>query len=186
MSQSIKHIIESCIREESKGQQELFNFLAPWLLSIAKQYTPQNHDAKDVLHDGFIKIFRHISSYDETKGTIESWTKKIIINTALNKLNKNKLEELINNYENYELPDLDQIYDNYGIEHIKKMVEELPDIYKQVFYLYEIEGYSHKEIAEQLNIKEATSRSQLSRSKILLKDIFMKYENNFILKTEKE
>jgi RNA polymerase sigma factor (sigma-70 family) len=178
--------IEGCKKNDRQAQQSLFELMAPKLLSVARQYGPRRCDAMDILHDSFIKIYKYIHSYDSEKGDFEAWARKIVINMALNKLNRNKLEELVNNYDDFELPDMDLIYQKYGIDHIKKMVDELPDIYKQVFCLYEIEGYSHKEIADQLNIKETTSRSQLNRSKEMLRALFNQHdEDGYYFKTQK-
>jgi RNA polymerase sigma factor (sigma-70 family) len=185
LNESILHIINACKKHDRLAQQALFNAFAPRLLSVSRQYTPQSLDAMDNLHDSFIKIFKYIESFDVEKGNFDAWAKRIVINTALDKLNKRKLEEMVNNYEDYDIPDIDDFYEKYGIDHIKCMIDQLPDIYRQVFCLYEIEGFSHKEIADQLSIKESTSRSQLNRSKELLRSIFIKYDEIYYLKVQR-
>ncbi len=177
----ILDIIEKVKSGERLAQRQLFELLAPRLLSVSRQYCPSNLDPMDNLQDSFIKIFHNIASYDHTKGSIESWARKIVVNSALDKLNKKQIEIVLSNYDDGEFIDFDAINDEYDIEHLMKIIEALPDGYKQVFCLYEIDGYSHKEISELLHIKEASSRSQLNRSKQMLREMITKM-NNF--KTE--
>lgn len=109
-----------------------------------------------------------------------------MINTALDKLNKKGIEEVVLEYEH--LPEIleSKIKDTEDIEQLMHIISQLPDGYKQVFCLYEIEGYSHKEIAEQLQIKEATSRSQLNKSKQLLRSWVIKMEQPVFLNIQSE
>lgn len=169
MEITLEHIIDGCKCGDRKSQHLLFQSMAAKLLTVSRQYTPEGYDPKDNLQDSFIKIFDKIHSFDPTKGSFDGWARKIVINTALSKLSKKVIEEVILQYDEFPMADEDFFEATEDIEHLMKIIEQLPDGYKQVFCMYEIEGYSHKEIADQLNIKEATSRSQLNKSKQLLR-----------------
>ncbi len=164
----------------------LFEMMAPKLLTVSRQYCPKGIDALDNLQDAFIKIFKYLSTYNEDNGTFDAWARRIVINTALTKLNKKNIQEVLINLEEHELQDVDLIKDNDNVAHLMSIIEQLPDGYKQVFCLYEIEGFSHKEIADTLNIKEATSRSQLNRSKLYLREMIQSTTISNLIKLKLE
>ncbi len=186
MKALIEDIINGCRHGQRKAQKQLFEYLAGNLLTVSRQYTPRSSDPLDNLQDSFIKIFDRIHTFDPNKGNLESWARRIVINTALDKLNKKGIEEVVLEYEH--LPEIleSKIKDTEDIEQLMHIIAQLPDGYKQVFCLYEIEGYSHKEIAEQLQIKEATSRSQLNKSKQLLKSWVIKMDLPVFLNIQSE
>lgn len=171
------HLIKLCLKEDRAAQKEMFEYLAPMLLAVSKRYSPQHLDPLDNLQDGFIRIFKNLASFNEEKGSFEAWTKRIIINCAITKLNKKYDEvELQDKHENHYFED-ETILEQITLSELHKVIEKLPDGIKQVFCLYEIEGYSHSEIGKMLEIQEATSRSQLFRSKkILQKMLEAQYE----------
>jgi RNA polymerase sigma-70 factor (ECF subfamily) len=182
----IAYIIEGCKKGDRLAQKSLFEMYAPKLLTVSRQYTPQNVDPLDNLQDSFIKIFDKLESFDPNKGSFDGWARKVVINTSLDKLNKKDIMEYVSNYEDIDTHSNDHITEEENLEHIMKLIESLPDGYKQVFCLFEIEGYTHKEIADQLNIKEATSRSQLSRSKQLLQNLLRKSEEHVLINLQTE
>lgn len=186
MKPHIEDIIQGCRQGQRYAQKQLFEYLAGVLLTVSRQYTPKTADPLDNLQDSFIKIFDKIHSFDPNKGNLESWSRRIVINTALDKLNKKGIEEVVLEYDN--LPEIleSKIKDTEDIEQLMHIIAQLPDGYKQVFCLYEIEGYSHKEIAEQLQIKEATSRSQLNKSKQLLRSWVVKMDLPVFLNIQSE
>lgn len=168
----IDKIILGCKKGDRLAQKQLFESFAQLFYAVSKRYTPISHDPMDNLHDGFIRIFDKISTFDGQKGNFESWGRRVIINCALQKLKKkSRVNEIYP----------DQLYDSQvdefdvvgkmSVDDLFNKIEQLPDGYKQVFCLYEIEGYSHKEIGEMLGIKEVSSRSNLSRSKKLLQEL---------------
>jgi RNA polymerase sigma factor (sigma-70 family) len=183
---NITDIINGCRQGHRRSQQRLFESFAGKLLTVSRQYTPKNLDPMDNLQDSFIKIFDHIQDFDPQRGSFEGWARKIVINTALKKLSKKSIEEVNLVYD--ELPTLlENKMDNIeDLEQLMNIIERLPDGYKQVFCLYEIEGYSHKEIADQLQIKEATSRSQLNKSKQLLRSWLSKIDYPIMLNLQSE
>lgn len=182
----LEDIIHGCRHGQRKAQKQLFEYLAASLLTVSRQYTPKASDPLDNLQDSFIKIFDKIHTFDPDKGNLESWARRIVINTALDKLNKKGIEEVVLEYD--KLPEIleSRIKDTEDIEQLMHIIAQLPDGYKQVFCLYEIEGYSHKEIAEQLQIKEATSRSQLNKSKQLLRSWVIKMDLPVFLNIQSE
>lgn len=185
MENSLDAIIKRCIQNDRRAQKELFVLMAPRLLSLSRQYCPKSSDPLDNLQDAFIKIFSYLHKFDSNKGNFESWARKIVINTSLDKINKKIIEESIAAFDAVDLPVKLSIDDVMDAEYILQIIEKLPDGYRQVFCLFEIEGFNHKEIAEQLNIKESTSRSQLSRSKILLQQWLLENDKTFSLKFQK-
>ncbi|HRQ30244.1 MAG TPA: RNA polymerase sigma factor, partial [Saprospiraceae bacterium] len=128
---------------------------------------------KDNLQDSFIKIFNRISSYNSEKGNIESWAKKILINTSIDKLKKHRYF-FFPEKDMLEIHAIDEMEQKANSDHLIQLIEQLPDGYKQVFNLYEIEGYNHQEIAGLMGISESTSRSQLYRCKQLLQKMISK------------
>ena len=138
------------------------------LMTVCRRYTRDLGLAKDVLQEGLIKILRAIPKYQST-GSFEGWMKKIVINTALQKKEKKSYHSELNGFE--KMPEREiapEIYSQLNAEELIQVIDRLPDGFREVFNLYAIEGFSHGEIAELLNISESTSRSQLSRARKIL------------------
>jgi RNA polymerase sigma factor (sigma-70 family) len=176
---NLETIIAKCKTNDRNAQHKLFDMFSGLLLAVSKRYTPLNLDAEDNLQDGFIKIFQNMDKYDPAKANFESWARKIVIHCALSKLKlkRNSEEILISSLVNFDAQLKDEaVLDQLSMQDLHKMIESLPDGYRQVFCLYEIEGYSHAEIGEMLNIKEVSSRTQLSRSKKLLQTMISKLQ----------
>lgn len=172
-----KDIISGCKRHKKAAQMALYERYAPMLISICVRYTTNFADAEDLLQDEFIKIFDKIKQFDN-KGSFEGWLKRIVTNAAINNFQrKNKAFIEIDNENTKDIADEnnddDDFEDKAEYSNISKIeilneVNNLPNGYRIIFNLYVIEGYSHKEIAETLNISENTSKSQLSRARKLL------------------
>lgn len=168
-------LIEGCKKQDRRSQQIVYERYGRVMYGICLRYSSDAETAQDLLHDGFIKVFTHIVSY-EGKGSFEGWMKRIFINLALETIRKDKIKKQYSeDIEN--LSDADEIRDdsNDDIDKISeselmKMVQELPHGYRSVFNLYAIEEYSHKEISEALGIAEGTSRSQYIRARLLLQE----------------
>lgn len=173
-------LLKKLRKRDTKTQKYVFEQYAPRLLTVCRRYTPNHLDPLDSLHDGFIKIFEKINLFDIKKGTFDNWSKRIMINTALEKLKKKSytsefyLEHIVDWKDEFD------IVQYLEAEDLMKVIETLPDGYKQVFNLYEIEGYSHREISNMLGIKEGSSRSNLTRAKQQLKKLL---SNNKIEKS---
>lgn len=138
-------------------------------MGVCLRYTRDRDLAEDVFQEAFIKIFQNIGSLKDT-GAVHGWVKRIAINTALDHLNALRFVESIEN-ESHELSDqfYAQLLDKLTNEVVLEAINKLPEGYRIVFNMSVIDGYSHKEIAKDLNISESTSRSQLVHAKRLLK-----------------
>ena len=162
-------IIEGCKRQKPEFQKELVLKYSGMLMTVCRRYSRDASSAKDLLQESLIKIIRSISKYEE-RGSFEAWMKRITINTALKYFDKSSFKN-----EVFVLEDLNgenvvpEIYAQLGAEELMELIDSLPNGFKEVFNLYAIEGYSHKEIGELLGITESTSRSQLTRARSLLK-----------------
>lgn len=146
------------------------------MLNVCKQYARNHEEAKDLLQEGFMKVFKSLDKYD-FQGSFEGWIRRIMVNNAINQYKKDS--KLLTQYtENENLENVSdqniEIEEDDGIdippEQILELIQELPPGYKLVFNLNIMEGYSHKAIAEMLNITEATSRSNLSKARVKLKE----------------
>ncbi|MDD3687175.1 MAG: sigma-70 family RNA polymerase sigma factor [Bacteroidales bacterium] len=183
--EDVKQIVDGCIRGDRDCQQMLYKFTYGKMLGLCSRYAKDKDEAKDFLHDGFLKVFEKIKHFKHT-GSIEGWIRRIIVNNTIDCIRrKNKMSfssdsetGLINLTDDSE-EDLDKIkMVNIGAERIIELIQELSPAYKTVFNLYVIEEYSHKEIAEMLNISIGTSKSNLAKAKGKLKSMFIeKYGN---------
>ncbi|MDX1684789.1 MAG: sigma-70 family RNA polymerase sigma factor [Saprospiraceae bacterium] len=168
---SIEDLIEGCLRQEKHCQEELFRRYAGKMLSVCKRYCRHRLEAEDILQDGFIKAFSKLDQF-KFSGSFEYWLRRIMINTALKNYKRSfyKKELLSGDAMPYDRGIDPDAYDNLGVQDLLEMIAELPDGYRAVFNMYAIEGYSHKEIGEILQIQESTSRSQLVKARKILQD----------------
>jgi len=166
----IKNIINGCLKGNRRDQELLYRRHAAKLYAVCLQYSGNDEEARDILQDGFIKIFENLIHYKH-EGSFEGWIRRIMVNTAL--------EKYRSKHNLYRVDDIDQIpeldagpdtEDYAGLEAIDLLdiIRELPPKYRLVFNLFAIEGYSHKEISKMMNISEGTSKSNLSRARVIL------------------
>ena len=171
-----RELINGCIRENRQCQQQVFRLYAGKMMAVCLRYTRHHMEAEDIMQDAFIKVFDNISKF-QFKGSFEGWIRRIVVNTALKNYSKKSFQKEHIGIEQYpEIPLDPNIYSDLYEEELLKLVEKLPDGYRLVFNLYVIEGYSHKEIAELLNIQESTSRSQLVKARKLLQTWILKQQ----------
>jgi RNA polymerase sigma-70 factor (ECF subfamily) len=163
-------LVRQCRLGKRSAQQELYRLYAGGMFNTAFRILKHEEDAKDVLQESFIEVFRKLDTYRE-ESSFGSWFKRIVINKSLNQLRQKRRivfeEELEDRVEEEEKP----YRFDYEVKDVKRAMNGLPDGYKLVFDLYMFEGLSHKEIAQELKISEATSKSQLSRSKVKLREL---------------
>lgn len=179
MAELPEKIIQGCKNGDIKSQEALYRYFAPRMYGLCLNYTGNADDAKDILQDGFIKVFEKIHQF-EGRGSFEGWVRRIMINTAIgmlrNKAPEHSLDEVILPSEK-EMVMTDHL-DSLSANELIKIIGELSPSYRIVFNLYAIEGYSHKEIAEMLGISEGSSKSNLSRARqILQKKLNSLYSN---------
>lgn len=163
-----KDLIDGCIKEDPICQKEVFKRYAGKMLTVSKRYARHHLEAEDILQDSFIKVFNNVEKF-QFKGSFESWIRRIVINTAIKNYRKSSFQkEQIGTEHAPELSAAPDVYAAISEKELLAIIETLPAGYKMVFNLYAIEGLSHKEIAEMLDIKESTSRSQLVKARKLL------------------
>lgn len=161
-------IIEGCIRQDSKCQRALFDRYAGKMMGVCTRYAKDTMEAEDMLQDAFIKVFQYIGQF-KFEGAFEGWIRRIVVNTAIRHLEKKKIQFKDIEETTYDAPRVEaSAYTHLGQEDLLKLINQLPDGYRMVFNLNAIEGYSHEEIAEMLNIQPGTSRSQLVKARKML------------------
>jgi RNA polymerase sigma-70 factor (ECF subfamily) len=171
-------IIRGCLQNNAAMQKMLYDKYAAKMYGIAVRYAHDPEDAKDILQDGFVKVFQNLSKF-KGSGAFEGWMRRIFVNTAIEHYRKkNNTYEIQESHEEQindrEVTALDKL----AAVEILNMVKSLPNGYRTVFNLFAIEGYSHKEIADLLNISEGTSKSQYARAKALLQEKIKNHEKN--------
>jgi RNA polymerase sigma factor (sigma-70 family) len=166
----IKEIIKGCIDGSRRDQELLYRRHSPKLYGVCLQYSGNDEEARDILQEGFIKIFENLHHYKH-EGSFEGWIRKIVVNTALEKFRKRhhlfRVDDIDTIPEMEAEPDSED-YAGLDARDLLFIIRELPPKYRMVFNLYAIEGYSHKEIGKMLNISEGTSKSNLSRARLIL------------------
>ncbi|MBL4734119.1 MAG: sigma-70 family RNA polymerase sigma factor [Flavobacteriales bacterium] len=167
-------LVEGCIADKRQYQEALYKKYADKMFTVSLTYTDDEDEACDILQEGFIKVFRNLHKFN-FDGSFEGWVRKIIVNTALEHYRKRvRQEENLSVYETHIEPQIEGILDTINANELIKLVNELPSKAAMVLKLYAIEGYGHKEIAEQLGVTVGTSKSQLNRARFLLKESISK------------
>ncbi|MBN8836577.1 MAG: sigma-70 family RNA polymerase sigma factor [Sphingobacteriia bacterium] len=168
-------LLAGCLQNDALAQRELYNRYSPKMLSVCYRFAQNREDAEDMLQEGFIKVFSQIHTF-RNQGAFEGWIRRIIVHTCINFLKKNKKFN-----ESIELDSAQQVYAKEesiaSFMQGKQVIEAirlLPIGYRTVLNLYAIEGFSHREIGEILDIEESTSRSQFTRAKTMLENILIK------------
>jgi RNA polymerase sigma-70 factor (ECF subfamily) len=163
-------LINACQEGKSWAQKKIYELYGPAMMSVCFRYVNDRETARDLLQDGFIKVFTKAGTYSGS-GSFVGWIRRIFVTTALEFLRQNNtlkqsasIEEVGNLIEDADITVLEKI----SVDDLLKCVTELPNGYRTVFNLYAIEGFSHSEIANMLTISENTSRSQFMRARKLL------------------
>ncbi len=139
------------------------------------RYAKDKSEAEDMLQEGFLKVFQNINKF-KNEGSFEGWVRRIMIFTAINiyKYRLRKYKEDFD-HEEYDAPYNDGIIDKISAKEIMMLMHQMPEGYKVIFNLYAVEGYTHKEIGQMLNIAEGTSKSQYSRARQFLQQALAKH-----------
>ncbi len=168
----LEKIILLCKNQDAKAQKHLYNQYSGLLFSVVKRYLKNEEDAEDALIEGFFKIFTKINSF-KGAGSFEGWMRRIVVNECLMKLRKKRNFTLALE-EAYDVGEAEMITPALAYHDLMKVLENLPTGYRTIFNLYEIEGFKHREIAEQLGISINTSKSQLILAKKRIRDLIKK------------
>lgn len=170
----LNEIIEGCKQNDRLAQQKLYTLLYSKMMVTCLRYTNSRDEAKDILQDGFMKLFMNIDKYT-FEVPFEAWTRRLFINMAIDHYRKKQKENIFSNSDLIENIDFTEEAEseytkyNFKPEEVMKHIQSLTPVYQTVFNLNVIEGYTHKEIAEILNITEGTSKSNLAKAKANLK-----------------
>ena len=162
-------LIEGCRKGDRRAQKALYETFSRKMMSVCLRYVSDWETARDLLQEGFVKVFTHIDSYTGN-GSFEGWIRKIFVNSALEHLrHANVLRESTDLDQTAEVAQTDSSpLSDISAAELMQLVQSLPAGFRTIFNLFAIEGYSHKEISERLHITESTSRSQYTRAKQLL------------------
>lgn len=168
-------ILQGCLNNDAAAQRELYNRYSPKMLAVCYRFAHNREDAEDMLQEGFIKVFLQIRSF-ENRGAFEGWIRRIVVHTCINILKKNKkFNESVDIIHATSVQVRDESVPSIiQAKQVVECIRLLPIGYRTVLNLYAIEGYSHREISNMLDIEESTSRSQYTRAKAMLEEILVR------------
>ena len=165
----IEKLLQECKKNNIQAQEQLYKHFAPKLFAVSLKYSRNYEEAQDNLQESFLIIFEKLKQFNGN-GSFEGWAKRLVVNYVLQQYRKQGtfLELVSDNIPNEEDVEIDD--ESVTMEFLLKIIQELPDRYRLVFNLYVVDGYSHKEVAEMLEITDGTSKSNLARAKMILKE----------------
>lgn len=171
MTDQLQNIINGCLKNDRRAQHQLFEQYARWGLTICRRYVSVEDKAQEALNDGFLRIFKKVNTYDPQRGEFKAWMARVFINCALSTTKKEAFNNSFSPLSEMNIePVSEDAFFKFDAEELLRFLKHMPVGYKTVFNMSVLDGYSHKEIAEQLNISEITSRSQLRKAKIWIKE----------------
>ena len=166
-----KELIQRCLKDDAEAQRQLYERYAPKLWPVCLRYAKSRMSAEDIMQEGFIRIYRYLGHY-KGEGSFEGWLRRTMVNTAINYYKKNLKQSNERNIDfvyGLKNDDVDAV-SKMTADEILSVIRNLPDGYRTIFNLFVVEGYPHKEIAKILGISENTSKSQLSRARVILQE----------------
>lgn len=174
-----RELVKACLANDRAAQKELFDQFSGQMMAVCLRYAGNPNDAADMMQEGFIKVFEKLGQY-KGEGALGAWMRRIMVNSALIHIRKEKRHAFHDSIdEAYGLVGDDfNVLNELAAQEIIALVAALPTGYRTVFNLYAIEGYSHKEIAEKLEISESTSKTQFHKAKIQLRAQLKELEND--------
>lgn len=164
-------IIQGCLKNKASAQEKLYALYSRRMMAVCLRYTRSRFEAEDIFHEAFVKVFANIHTWKG--GSFEGWMRRIFVNTAINHYHQNKkyFDHVDSTYAETLMSTDDNVISTMSTQELLNLINDMPDGYKLIFNLYVVEGYTHTEIAEMLNIAEGTSKSQLSKAKEYLKKL---------------
>lgn len=171
---SLEQLITQCKKNDAQAQSQIYKLYASKLFSICLKYSRNYAEAEDNLQDAYVTIFKKIDQF-KSKGSFEGWLKRITINTALQRYRSVGVYDIVNEDQIEDVSvEIDE--DAISLDFLLQIIQELPDRYRLVFNLYALDDFSHKEISQMLDISTGTSKSNLARARMILKDKIEKYK----------
>jgi RNA polymerase sigma factor, sigma-70 family len=177
VTNELEHIIQGCIDGDRSQQEKLYQMFASKMYGVCLRYSKNPEQAKDILQDGFVKVFEKIGQF-RSEGSFEGWLRRLMINTALERFRKQRQVVSLDL-----LPDVAEMEDTeddevaFSMDELLSYIQMLPERYRMVFNLYVMEEMTHKEVAEMMGITEGTSKSDLSRARVILQNLINKKLN---------
>lgn len=165
---SLEQLIINCKKNDAKAQSQIYKLFSGKLFSLCLKYSKNYAEAQDNLQDSFVTIFKKIDQFNH-KGSFEGWIKRITINTTLQRYRSVGVFDIVNEDQIEDVAiEIDE--DEISLDFLLSIIQQLPDRYRLVFNLYVLDDYSHQEIADMLEISTGTSKSNLSRARLILKE----------------
>lgn len=181
-----KEILAGCRKGKPSAQWELYKRYSRLLLAVCNRYAKDLDEAEDILQEGFVKIFLNIKEF-KGDGPLLAWMRRIMINTAIthyHKMRKHRYHDDLAEVSEAKFENKDWGEAEFTEEELFGLIQQMPEGYRQVFNLYALEGYKHREIAEIMKIDENTSKSQYSRARKWLQERLIKLKKERIKKDE--
>lgn len=172
--EDLQYLIQGCLQSNREAQRKLYQYFYGYAMSICVRYSKSNEEAREVLNDGFMKVFTKIEKYDSEK-SFKGWLRRVMINTALDNYRHN-----FKHYHHRDIEEAEQVFIAETITHqlshadLMQLIQQLSPGYRTVFNLYAIDGYTHEEISELLGISVGTSKSNLFKARIHLQAMLKK------------
>jgi RNA polymerase sigma factor (sigma-70 family) len=177
LEKKLENIITGCQQKDTRSQKELYDLLGGKMYGVCLRYAGNTDDANDILQDGFLKVFEKIHQF-KFEGSFEGWLRRIFVNTALERYRgQYKIINIQDSWRELKEGSYENIVSSITVDELVGLIQELSPKYRAVFNLYAIEGYSHKEIADLLGVSEGTSKSNLSRARLILQEKVAQYYN---------
>ena len=180
-------LIQGCIDGDRKCQQKLYETFYGKMMVVCLRYTKDQDEALDVFQEAFIKVFKNLPRYGN-KGSFEGWIRRIMVNSAIDHIRKNKklkemveLNEEITSLGEEEDTEGEDLLDKISFQDLLECVQDLSPAYQSVFNMYVVDGFTHKEIANELGITEGTSKSNLAKAKMNLKKLMLEKHKDIAL-----
>lgn len=177
----LEQLIEKCKKNDTKAQSEIYNLFSRKMFSLCLKYSRNRAEAEDNLQETFLTIFKKIKQFNNT-GAFEGWMKRITINTALQHYRSKGMLNIVNEGDIEDVT-VENDVEDISIDFLLSCIQELPDRYRMVFNLYVLDGFSHKEIADMLSITTGTTKSNLARARMILKEKIETYKSQVNLQS---
>ncbi|MFN3665870.1 MAG: RNA polymerase sigma factor [Sediminibacterium sp.] len=170
-------MVQECIANKRSAQEALYREFYAFAMKVALRYSRDEFDAADILSSAFVRVFKYIHQFDPAKGSLHAWIKRIVVNEGLDHIkSRERFSENVE-LETIEEPGIDnKVLQKMGADEVMKLVQKLPPATHAVFVLYVVEGFTHKEIADQLQISEGTSKWHLSEARKKLQQALLNHE----------
>lgn len=162
-----QEMVEGCIRGKEEAYRQLYDAFSSEMMGVCMRYTGSNAEAQDVLHDGLISVYSKLGGLRDVK-SLKGWIRSIMVHTAIDHLNRRKLH--LEPIDAVEVESTAVDYDRFNVEYLLSIIQSLPDRYRLVFNLHEVEGYSFEEISRQLSVEQSTVRSILFRARKMIQN----------------